>query len=246
MNNLRVHLYTFCYNEEFIIPYFLRHYLPIVSKIIVFDNYSTDKSVELLREHSNVFVKQIDTNNEFRDDVKRSLTNTVWKKSRGHADYVIVLDIDEFLYHPSFNNEISRLMQLGYTVIRPIGYDMITQELPSGDGQIYDEVKEGMRHREWDKMALFDPNKIEEMNYSPGAHWCLPEGYVKALKRDHDFKLLHFRYLGLDYVLEKHQKRAARLSQINLKNNWGYHYLFDGSKQKEIFDQVYENREKVI
>ena len=243
---MNIHLYTFCYNEEFIIPYFLRHYLPIVSKIIVFDNYSTDKSVDLLQQHQKVFVKKIDTGDKFRDDVKRELTNNAWKRSKGHADYVIVLDIDEFLYHPNFLEELVRLKQTGYTVIRPIGYDMITADLPATTGQIYDQVKEGMRNREWDKMALFDPNKIEEINFSPGAHWCLPEGYVKALKRDHDFKLLHFRYLGFDYVLDKHKKRAARLSDINLKNNWGYHYLFDDERQRKIFDEVYKHRQKIV
>ena len=243
---MNIHLYTFCYNEEFIIPYFLRHYLPIVSKIIVFDNYSTDKSVDLLQQHQKVFVKKIDTGDKFRDDVKRELTNNAWKRSKGHADYVIVLDIDEFLYHPNFLEELVRLKQTGYTVIRPIGYDMITADLPATTGQIYDQVKEGMRNREWDKMALFDPNKIEEINFSPGAHWCLPEGYVKALKRDHDFKLLHFRYLGFDYVLDKHKKRAARLSDINLKNNWGYHYRFDDERQRKIFDEVYKHRQKIV
>ncbi len=246
MSNLNIHLYTFCYNEEFLAPYFLRHYLPIASKIIVFDNHSTDRSAEILGANPNVFIKKYDSNNEFRDDLKLAIANTVWKKSKGHADFVIICDFDEFLYHPNIAKALLQAKKESYSVIRCRGYDMISDRPPEKQGQIYHEIKEGARNPEWDKMMLFDPNQITDINYNPGAHWALPEGNVKILKHGHEFKLLHFRYLGLDHILQKHKERAVRLSEVNLKHKWGRHYLYDDEKQREIFDEAFERREIVI
>ncbi|MDH5608689.1 MAG: glycosyltransferase family 2 protein [Cyclobacteriaceae bacterium] len=240
-----IHLYTLCHNEEFMIPYFLRHYLPFVSKIIVFDNFSTDQSAIILSKYANILVKKLDTDNEYREDILTEIRNTVWKKSRGHADLVIVCDMDEMLYHPDIPLFLSQFIEGGFSVARPFGYDMISRKLPATSGQIYQEVQEGVRMIQWDKMVLFRPDFIEEINYFPGAHMALPEGRVKIYKHDPLLKLLHFRYLGTNYLLQKHGARAKRMDQSVRTNNWGYHYLFDEKKQLDVFEAAYQRRVKV-
>ncbi len=242
----KIHLYTFCYNEEKIIPYFLRHYLRFVEKIIVLDNYSNDASASLFKAHKNIFVTRYDTNNEYREDIKQNLSNKIWKKSRGHADFVILCHIDEFLYHPHLSEILVMMKEKGHTVLKPIGYDMISRSFPTSGQDIYAEINEGKRDRMFDKIVLFDPNAIKETNYYPGAHAAIPEGKVKVYKDDPDLKLLHYRYLGLEYILDKHKNRAERMSKIGRRNNWGYQYLYGEEKQKKLFESVFNSREKVI
>ena len=81
MNKPIVHLYALCYNEEIILPYFLRHYLQFVDHVTIFDNYSTDSSELIAKKHKNVHVEKYDTNNKVNDDVYLLIKNHCWKKT---------------------------------------------------------------------------------------------------------------------------------------------------------------------
>lgn len=54
---MSIHLYAACWNEERIIPFFLQHYEPLVDRIIIYDDHSTDRSVELLRASPKVEIR---------------------------------------------------------------------------------------------------------------------------------------------------------------------------------------------
>jgi len=45
---MEVHLFALCWNECSTLPFFFRHYDRIVSKYFIYDNGSTDGSVEFL------------------------------------------------------------------------------------------------------------------------------------------------------------------------------------------------------
>ena len=181
-----------------------------MDKIIVLDNQSTDDSRSLFAPYENILVKSYDTGGEYREDVQTGIRNTIWKKSRGHADYVIVCDLDEFLYVKDPDHFFGYLRSQKITVVRPLGFDMVSLQLPVQGRQIYDQIKEGVRNPQFDKMIFFDPNQIEEINFSPGSHLALPEGYVKILKRNDKIKLLHYRYLSEEYILKKWLLKQCR------------------------------------
>ena len=46
---MTITLYTLLYNEEHILPYFLKHYSQYVNKIVVHNNQSTDTSIQILK-----------------------------------------------------------------------------------------------------------------------------------------------------------------------------------------------------
>ena len=95
-------------------------------------------------------------------------------------------------------------------------------------------------------MMLFDPNRIDEMNFTPGAHWACPEGDVRVYQEDPGLKLLHFRYLGLDYILRKNRSRLARVSKVNKEHNWSIHYAEEEEKVRQRFDEMVSSRKLVI
>ena len=47
--------YTFCYNEEIRLKYYLNLYAPLCRTITIFDNNSTDSSKEIATKYDNVF-----------------------------------------------------------------------------------------------------------------------------------------------------------------------------------------------
>ena len=98
-----VHAYFLCYNESNILPHLIKYYSTFCEKIHIVDNHSTDNSREIVESFSNTEFSTFDSNGEFNDHSNKEVKNNIWKKSRGKADYVILGDTDEFLYHENMS-----------------------------------------------------------------------------------------------------------------------------------------------
>jgi len=218
-----VHVYAVCWNEEKIIPFFLSHYNEFVDHYYIYDNYSDDKTDELLSKQSNISVIKYNTGGTFNDLVHQEIKNTVWKKSRGKADWVIVVDMDEFLYHDDIKKFLSNNLYKS-SIFYTEGFDMVTESFPPLGRKITDTIKKGVANKWLNKKILFDPHRIVEINYEVGAHEADPEGII-VFDKPVLLKLLHYKYLGHDYVLDRIYEYRKRLSKTNLENNYGIHYV---------------------
>lgn len=233
---MKIETFALCYNEERMMHYFLRHYLQYGS-VTIFDNHSTDNSVKIA-EANGVNIFQYDSGGEFREDILTHIRNICWKEST--ADWVIVTDIDEFVYH---NDLIKILSESPATVLLPRMFNMFSETFPQCDGQIYDEVKYGVEFQS--KMCIFRPSEIREMNYEPGCHFARPEGNF-ILDFTTPIINLHFKNIGLDYVIERNQMLSNRLSAINRENHWGWHYTLSREEVIIFFTQQMQRLIKVI
>jgi glycosyltransferase involved in cell wall biosynthesis len=211
---MKIETFAVCHNEERILPYFLRHYLQYGS-VTIFDNYSTDNSMEILKNF-NVNIFQFDSGGEFREDILTHIRNVCWKESK--ADWCFVVDVDEFIYHP---NLIKILETIEGTVILPRMFNMYSDVFPTTEGQIYDEVQHGVEFNS--KMSIFRPAEISEMNYEPGMHFANPKGNYN-LNFISSIIELHFKNLSQEYVNEKNAYLHARQSEIARINGWNWHY----------------------
>ena len=251
--------YTFCYNEEIRLKYYLNSYAPLCRKITIYDNGSTDSSKEIATKYNNVIWEtETYSQNEINDLILTDTKNNCWKKSRD-ADWVIVCDIDEILYHKDgLNNYLMYLLnETNKRIIRATGFDMVSTKLPTHTGHFYDdadfqygvriEVEKG-RSR-FDKTCIFSPSSIDEINYRPGAHTCMPvvNGNREELSlHDGELKLLHYKYLSKEYFLNRQRQSGERLSEINKEKNLGGEYLHETKKQEVLFNTNMINRKKII
>lgn len=242
-----VHGYFLCYNEEYILPHLLRHYSKFCEKIYIIDNMSTDNSINIINSFINTEVIPYDSNGEVRDDIYLDIKNNIWKKSIGIADYVIVGDADEFLYHNDMEKFLTESFVNGITLFKPEGYHMIGDEdlILSSNDNILDKVTEGIIGSSNDKFMLFDCNKITNINYSFGCHTANPTGQI-VLSNDNNLKMLHYKYLGLTDFIPKQKLRGDRLSQFNKINHLGSYYLYDAEKHKEEYKTFIQRRTKVL
>ena len=232
-----VHLYAVCWNEEKIIPFFFSHYDHFVSHYYIYDNYSTDNTRKLLSTHKNLDIISYDTGNTFNDVVHQKIKNSAWKRSRGKADWVIVIDMDELIY----SVDIYRLLsETSGTIFSPTGFNMLSDEFPNADRLITEQVKFGVEDKNYGKLVMFTPHKIIEIHYLPGAHEAFPEGIVKE---DHNLQLLHYKNLGIDYVLARISEYQQRMSDFNKQMGHGFHY----DKTKEVIESDFrELKQKAI
>ncbi len=240
---MKIHAYIIAYNEEKMIRHTLSHYAFICEKVFLYDNHSTDRTVEIAREHPFVEVRQFDSGNKIDERAYQEVKNNCWKGSK--ADYVIVCDMDELLWSPKLAMDLSYLSERNVTIPKVKGYSMVSDSFPEDyNHHIIKHVKMGVRDPAFDKQIIFDPKRIREINYRPGAHSCFPEGNL--LTADHPrLYLLHYKYLGLDYVTERHQMYAQRLSNHNKKKGYGFEYTQNHSL-KDLFSGILKQAVKVI
>ena len=235
-----IHYYSLCWNEEKILPFVMNYYSAFCEKMIITDNESDDNSLSIISSYPTATVRTFSSNGEIRDDMYLEIKNNVWKESRGKADWVIICDTDEILYHPNLLEKLDELKQKGYSIIKPYGFDMYSDVFPQKNLL---EIKNGVKDfRHLRKCIIFNPNMIDEINFKAGCHKCYPKGRVKYYSST-DFKLLHYKNLGLDYLIGRYELLRKRLSWFNIEHKLGKHYLFDNEYIKSRFQ---ENKMKAI
>ena len=93
MNNIAkepvFYVITICWNESPLLKYFLDYY-SFATKIIIFDNMSSDNSVEIMKGYNNVEICSYNTNEQIRDDIYIEIKNhyknyMIMKKIRTQA-----------------------------------------------------------------------------------------------------------------------------------------------------------------
>lgn len=234
-----VHYYAVCWNEERMLPFMFKHYESSVEKFFIYDNYSDDSSENIILAHPNTNIKKFSMDGEINDHVYQDIKNNCWKRSRGKADFVIVCDMDEFLYHPDLQSALSEMKRNGQTIVKPQGYNMYSSNEPAKGIPLTTQVPCGVRDQWFDKCILFDPHSIVEINYKPGAHECHPVGRVVWNKND--FKLLHYKNIGLNSVLARKKQYSSRLSQENISKGFGTQYL---EEEERTIREFQENEQK--
>jgi glycosyltransferase involved in cell wall biosynthesis len=238
-HTLNIEAYIMVRNEEKLIPYLMHHYGQF-ARVIFLENNSTDNTVDLA--HSlGAEVWQYDIPDEINELKYLDIKESCWQGSK--ADWVIVADADEFVYHPDIVNELKKSKA---TVIHPKFYNMFTEVFPITEGQIYDEVTMGTDGDFWlSKMNIFRPSEIRRMNWAIGCHFAHPEGNV-IIDDKTDIKTLHMKFLSRQYIIDKYAADAKRLSTVNIMNGWGGQFLWTTEQMNKYFDDNKPKLQKII
>ena len=239
-----VHYYSVCRNEEKMLPFVFGYHDQFVDHFIFYDNYSDDQTETIVKSHRNTDVIKLKTNG-IDDLVLAHVKNNCWKRSRGKADFVIVCDVDEFAYHPNMDSFLRELMEQKASLPVPVGYNMYSDTFPeySEGTTIMQQVRNGVPDDGYSKCLLFDPHRVVEINYDPGAHFCHPVGQIT---RGGEYKVLHYKNLDVEAVLARTRINAARLSQINLEQNLGYAYLYPEERIRSEFEENLQKAKPVV
>lgn len=202
---MQIDVYTMVRNEKDMLPYFLRHYETIATRIFVWDDGSDDGTLEMLQAHPKVTLLPFDytgVNDEYQAEHQWPQYKNYSRES--NTDWVIQVDCDEFVYHHDLVTRLAYLKYNGYHVVMPTGFLMCSEVFPTTVGQIYEEVKYGVRDRTMDKGVIFRPEI--DIKFKPGRHRVLSAkfGDKDAVKCHHSKILyLHFRYFGMEYYYQR-------------------------------------------
>lgn len=232
-----VTVYAVCFNENFILPYFISHYRRMFPncRIVIYDNYSTDASIEIAKSH-NCEVIRYDTGGKLSDAKYLDIKNNCWKDAT--TDWVLIADCDEFC--DITEKQLAREHINGVSIIKFEGYNMVNL----ADNMDFKSITHGERAVSYDKAYLFNRRHIREINYGPGCHHAIPHGYVDYGKKV--FTCRHYKYINVEYMIKRHEAYGKRLSDENLAKQWGTHYLYGADKIRADFEQARIKAIKVI
>jgi hypothetical protein len=245
---MQIDLYCFCYNESKIAPFILDYWAKFVTNAYVYDNGSTDGTQDILLAENrfNVELRHYDTGNTLNDGIITDLRNDIWKQSRGVADFVVVCDFDEALFCANIISTLQYMLDNNKTICAPIIYELTSEVLPAytPDKLMHQNIGQGMLHMKYGKHILFNPNLVNEINYSPGAHVCRPTGVVNYYDNK-DIYLFHCKRIDRELFAERFIMIKNRMSEINKHNGWGVQYTASLHEAMKEYDEMLNKSNKL-
>lgn len=222
---MKIHVYIITWNEEKILPFTLDYYSSFAEKIFVFDNMSSDGSDEIYKKYDKVeVIKWGDLEKGHNDFSNKEIKSKEYRvRSRGiGVDWVITVDCDEIIYHENLLQVLSDYKKNSIDVPKIAGHDMFSDEFPIYDGElITNKIKFGSDiYEPMCKHVVFNPEI--DIDFGFGAHHFHCEKC--KISDTAEIKLLHYKFIGFKYVLDRYRKLSSRQSKFNTDNNLNTHY----------------------
>jgi len=234
---MTVHHYAITWNEARVLGFFFRHYDPVVDRYVIFDDGSTDGTLDMLRAHPKVELRRLQRSHP--DSLVLSMLdvyNEAWKESRDKADWVFISNIDEHLHHPRLADYLAECRSRGVTAIPALGYQMVSAVFPDAAAKLSDTVRQGAPNLSMSKLQIFDPNAVREINYEPGRHRARPRGRIRWPARD-ELMNLHYKLLERDYVRDRHAAMGKALGAGDIKQGFALAYLWKAEELDRFWDE---------
>lgn len=221
-----IEAYIVTWNREDIIHLTINHYKQFCSKVVIYDNFSDDRTREIA-ECLGCEVRLFGKAGELNDQHYLEVKNSCWKGSK--ADYVIVCDDDEIL--------VGEFENVTDSIIRTQGYEMFSHDVPK---ESFFEIKTGIENDNYSKWVCFDPKRVKEIDYVYGCHVANPKGDISLTHEK--MMLLHYRSIGgPDKLIARQKLYADRMSQVNKKWGLGSHYLISEDQKRREWQDSFKN-----
>lgn len=218
------------------LEFFFRHYDPWITEYHIYDNNSNDDTLKILNNHPKVRCYPFQVKNNSYVLSAKTFHDSVWKKSRQIADWVIITAIDEFLYHEKISNYLAECTKAGVTLLPALGFQMISKFFPPQGSNLVKTMTSGSSWRQMNKLSILDPNQIMETNFSVGRHTADPTGNIRYTERD-EILNLHYKYLAFERTFRRHQELSKKLGRVDKENNFGHKYSFTEKQLRLDWDQ---------
>ena len=248
-NKNKIALITICYNEEHLAQLFCNHYIKFCGispdDIWVFDNYSTDKTLNILKLNGIRNIEKFGNKEDLSDEdyliIKNNFYKTLTENDMGY-DYYIVCDFDEFLYTPTGNlYEFIDNQKNTPNIFKTVGINVMSEtyindsEIYRNSNDITDLYNDGIIDTMFNKKLLF--SKDVDIKYAPGCHTCKPKSLTNnGIRWCHNpLFVLHMKKIKPieEYKMENYYKK--NILDNGAKSWYKYHKsLMDGYKAYDI------------
>lgn len=231
----------FCYNEEQMLPDTLRHYLSQGIDLVVFDNYSTDSSVDIVnrfRDEANQFsgkiidLVRLETRGYEWHKILRSACDYMHQRLTGY-DFLMLVDADGLYQSPVKDMPLLEFMayakRYGYNVLNGIFYEFYPTE--KDDPAIASPVERMHYCKVKDEGLHFAMKHHKIFRYHPSVDFYSTEGHIVKRRGLRVLNKVRFIYRHYPWVSFEHgvkkifRERKPRYVERKHRPNWHWHWL---------------------
>lgn len=244
---MNIQLITMWYNEEFLAPFFLNHYSWVDTIHIILDADTDDTTESIALQYSNVQIHRFRFPDMLDDIIKSSVISQQYMSIRD-ADYVIVVDSDEFIFPFDLSTTVRDHVR---QIPKDIYFVNLWQiykhesELPLDPSvPVYLQRRHGDPNIEQaDNIGYLKPIVVRgglDLFWGIGNHYVVCQGLklewkarhrineiqqTVAVSKDDMLQGAHWRLVDLDESIKRRiRNRRDRLSSVNLDRGLGAQY----------------------
>lgn len=230
---------THIYNEEFLLPFWLRHHRQIFDHGVVIDYNSTDRSREIFDELAPKGWEWIPS----RDALffAEGCDQQVMEQERRFLGWKMALNITEFLFHPNPKAYLERLCPT-ISSIWTKTYMMVdrvedrSREVRPRTPLVMDRFYGMASPDGWGRERLI--HCYPDGQYYPGRH----RSNHPAINRD-DLILLWFNYAPFDLIKRRKLQIQQQLPKSDIDLGRGHHHILT---EEQLEDQYLDISSRVI
>lgn len=246
---MKTYWIVLCKNEEDIIPFCIQYWSRIADKVIVYDNHSTDSSVELLSKYDWIEIRTFDSDGQ-NDVIQKQVKEQAYLEFKDQCDILIITDMDEVFYFNDFKAISEAFVSGDYNILMTPIFSLCEDSKPpySEDKLLHQQChkfyKQKMNHMQgfddYSKLSIFNTKITEKVNMSVGQHYVQTSPQMKIMLSMDGFNLHIDKGLSKSFFIEKRQKMGGNLSETNKRANMCIEYL----KSVEELEKEYNEKQK--
>lgn len=242
---MKIACYTITYNEELMLPHFIKHYKQFCDKIVVYDNMSTDRTKEIALDNGCEVISWEAEGGGFNDYANVTIKSNCYKQDSKIYDWVITVDCDEFYTHKDgidkFLSVLDNYKNKGITLPKVKGYNMVSRNHNFSDD--FSSIRNGVPSESYSKRCIFNPKL--NITWDVGCHEFKIIGNKEIESDEVSIILKHYKFINLLNLINKSKEYSSRLSKFNLQTGAGYHILWSEEKWTEYFEDLLKNCEVI-
>jgi hypothetical protein len=164
-NNTKVQVLSFIYNEEYLLPFFLKHYDWVDQINVIYDKDSNDDTLNILESNPKVKVIPFKFPDMMDDILKVKKVNEEYKKIR-HCNRILLVDADEFIFVDK-----AKVEAIKHPIINVKLYN-VYRHTSESDLDVNKPIKDQRRHGYFEKMynKPIIVNTCLDILWGPGNH----------------------------------------------------------------------------
>lgn len=242
----KVYWITLCKNEEDIIPFCIQYWSRMADKVIVYDNHSTDSSIELLSKYDWIDIRTFDSEGQ-NDIIQKQVKEKAYLEFKDQCDILIISDMDEVFYFNDFKAVLDVFTSGGYNVLATPIYSLCEASRPIYDhSKLLHQIchkfyKQKMNHmqgfEDYSKLSIFNTKTTDKVNMSVGQHYVQTSPTMAIMLSNDGFCLHIDKGFGIDYKYTIRQRMNSNLSLTNKRSGMCIEYADSYEKLKKEYEE---------
>ena len=243
---------TTTFNNEKIVPYVMKYATELgYDKLIIYDNESTDRTVELLKQYPFVEIRTYHSDVYDEDKRIQLIQDTlVGLPLTNEPTWMTIGDFDEVFYYAQqdkdkFKDYLIKLSDHGYNVCTEHMVNLISQNSCHDTNDFLHTQVEKCAYCnpfDWCKPILFRFDNLKSIFHTIGHHYGHLEFYREGTKQFYNTKHLHVFHLKYAFGKEHLLKTIEGYNERNFRYDGETRdYYYNINDAEHDFDSTYRN-----